>query len=62
MVKAYSVKAKKMVEMKNPTITQTARGGFMAKGICPETGVTVCAMMSKDAAEAAIKAGAKKAF
>jgi len=35
----------------------------MAKGKCPDCGTTVCAMMSKDKAEAAIKAGeAKKNF
>jgi len=62
-IMAYSVKAKKKVAMKDPVIVQTARGGYMAKGKCPETGVTVCAMMSKENAEKAIKSGeAKKNF
>ncbi len=62
MVQGYSVKAKKKVEIKDPVIVQTARGGYMAKGKCPETGITVCAMMSKDDAEKAISEGAKKSF
>jgi hypothetical protein len=63
MVTGYSVKAKKKVKIKDPVIVQTAKGGYMAKGKCPETGITVCAMMSKDNADKAIKSGeAKKAF
>lgn len=62
MVQGYSVKAKKKVEIKDPVIVQTARGGYMAKGKCPETGITVCAMMSKENAEKAIAEGAKKGF
>jgi hypothetical protein len=62
MVQGYSVKAKKKVEIQNPVIVQTARGGYMAKGKCPETGITVCAMLSKENAEKAIKEGAKKSF
>jgi hypothetical protein len=57
------MKCKSQVEIKDPAITQTARGGFMAKGTCPHhPETTVCAMMSKDNAEKAIKAGAKKAY
>ncbi|MBU0958920.1 MAG: hypothetical protein KKB31_03155 [Nanoarchaeota archaeon] len=63
MVNGYCVKCKKKgVELKNPEIHQTAKGGFMAKGKCGTCGTTVCAMMSKDNADKAIKAGAKKAF
>jgi hypothetical protein len=64
MVKGYCVKCKKKgVEMKEPKITQTARGGYMAKGKCPTCGTTICAMMSKANAEKAISDGeAKKAF
>ncbi|MFH1327138.1 MAG: DUF5679 domain-containing protein [archaeon] len=64
MVEAYCVKCKKKgVKMKDPAINQTARGGYMAKGKCLSCGTTMCAMMSKDKAEAAIKAGeAKKNF
>jgi len=63
MVEAYCVKCKKKGQnMKDPVINQTARGGFMAKGKCPDCGTTMCAMMSKEKAEAAIKEGAKKNF
>jgi len=64
MVKAYCVKCKvKGREMKSPEITQTARGGYMAKGKCSSCGTSMCAMMSKDNAEKAIQKGeAKKAF
>ena len=58
----YSVKAKKKVEIIDPVISMTAKGGYMAKGKCPETGITVCAMMSKDNAEKAVADGAKKAY
>lgn len=53
-IQGYSVKAKKKVDIKDPVISKTARGGFIAKGKCPETGITVCAMMSKENAEKAI--------
>ena len=64
MVKAYCVKCKKKgQEMKDPTIVKTSRGGFMAKGKCPDCGTSMCAMMSKDNAEKAMKSGeAKKGF
>ncbi|MBU0894168.1 MAG: hypothetical protein KKF48_01165 [Nanoarchaeota archaeon] len=64
MVKGYCVKCKKKgQEMKDATIGQTARGGYMAKGACKSCGTKMCAMMSKDNAEKAIKAGeAKKNF
>ncbi len=63
MVKAYCVKCKKKgQEMKNPEVVQTARGGYMSKGNCPDCGTKMCAMMSKDNAEKAIQDGAKKSF
>jgi hypothetical protein len=64
MVNGYCVKCKaKGVELKDPAIHQTSRGGYMAKGKCGKgCGTTVCAMMSKDNAEKAMKDGAKKAF
>jgi len=64
MVEAYCVKCKKKGQkMKSPKINKTTRGGFMAKGQCPDCGTTMCAMMSKDKAEAAMKSGeAEKAF
>jgi hypothetical protein len=64
MVEAYCVKCKKKGQkMKEPVINQTARGGFMAKGKCPECGTSMCAMLSADNAEKAVKAGeAKKGY
>ena len=58
-ITAYCVKCKqKGVEMKDAKIVQTAKGGYMAKGTCSKDGqTTVCAMMSKDNAEKAIKDG-----
>jgi hypothetical protein len=62
-IQGYSVKAKKKVDIQEPVISKTSKGGFIAKGKCPETGITVCAMMSKDTAEKAIADGeAKKGF
>ena len=63
MVQGRCMKCKKQVDIKDPEIVQTARGGYMAKGKCPvHTETTVCAMISKDNAEKAIKEGAKKSF
>jgi len=62
MVEGYCVKCKKKGQkMKDPEIVQTARGGYMAKGMC-DCGTKMCAMMSKDNAEKAISQGAKKGF
>lgn len=53
---------KKGTEINGAVIHQTPKGGFMAKGACPTCGTTVCAMMSKTNAEAALANGeAKKA-
>ncbi len=64
MVEAYCVKCKKKgTKMQNAVIGQTAKGGYMAKGKCGNCGTVMCAMMSKDKADAAIKIGeAKKDF
>ena len=63
MVTGNCVKCKeKGVELSMPEIHQTKTGGFMAKGKHEKCGTTVCAMMSKDTAEKAIQAGAKKAY
>jgi hypothetical protein len=49
--------------MKDVSMTQTSRGGFMAKGKCESCGTTVCRICSKDNAEKAISSGeAKKAY
>jgi len=63
MVEAYCVKCKKKGQkMSGVEIVQTAKGGYMAKGKCPACGTSMCAMMSKDNADKAIKEGAKKSF
>jgi hypothetical protein len=63
MVEAYCVKCKKKgQQMKDAVINQTQKGGYMAKGKCPDCGTVMCAMMSKDNAEKAIKSGAKKGY
>ena len=64
MVKGYCVVCKeKGVKMNAPEIVQTARGGYMAKGTCSKCNKTkMCAMLSKENAEKAIKEGAKKSF
>lgn len=64
-MKAYCVVCKeKGVDMKDPEIVQTKKGGFMAKGICSKCNKTkVCAMISKDNAEKAVADGeAKKGY
>ena len=63
MVVAYCVKCKKKgQEMKSPVINKTSKGGFMAKGKCPDCDTTMCAMMSKVNAEKAMEDGAGKNF
>lgn len=61
MVKAYCVKCKeKGVTMKDPVINETAKGGFMAKGLHEKCGTKMCAMMSKANADKAIESGEAK--
>ncbi len=63
MATAYCVKCKeKGVEMLDPAIHQTKKGGFMAKGSCGKCSTTLCAIMSKDNAEKAIADGVTKAY
>ena len=69
MVEGYCVVCKdkggiKKRKMKDPVIEKTSRGGFIAKGICSNCNKTkMCAMMSKENAEKAIKDGeAKKGY
>jgi len=52
--------AKKGVLMKDAKISKTAKGGYMAKGVCAKCGTKMCAMMSKETAEAALKSGEAK--
>jgi hypothetical protein len=56
------MKCQKQMDMKNPEIVKTARGGFMGRGTCTKCGTNMSAMMSKVNAEAAVKAGAKKGY
>ena len=57
-MEAYCVKCKeKGVEMKDPKIHITAKGGFMAKGTCSKCGCGMCAIMSKEKADAAVASG-----
>jgi len=63
MVEAYCVKCKKKGQkMKDAVVAQTSRGGYIAKGKCPICSTTMCAMLSKENAEKAVKEGAKKSF
>ena len=63
MATGYCVKcSEKGVELTDAEIVQTAKGGFMAKGKHAKCGTTVCAIMSKDNAEKAVKEGAKKSY
>lgn len=63
MAKGYCVKCKENgVELTAPEVVQTKKGGFMAKGKHEKCGTTVCAMMSKENAEKAVKDGAKKGY
>jgi len=64
MVQGYCVKCKvKGREMKNVSIKQNVRGGYMAQGACASCGTKMSAMMSKENAEKVIKSGeAKKAY
>lgn len=57
------MKCKEQKDMVNVDMTQTARGGFMAKGKCASCGTGVCKIMSKADAEKAVADGvAKKAY
>ena len=63
MVQGHCMKCKEKVNMKDATISQTSRGGYMAKGKCSKCGTSMAAIMSKDNAEKAMKSGeAKKGF
>tara|TARA_Y100000031_G_scaffold156550_1_gene211596 strand:- start:1403 stop:1648 length:246 start_codon:yes stop_codon:yes gene_type:complete len=69
MVEGYCVVCKdsggtKKRKLKDPVISKTSRGGFIAKGKCSNCNkTTVCRIMSKDNAEKAIKSGeAKKGY
>lgn len=57
------MKCREQKDMKDIEMTQTKRGGFMAKGKCVDCGTGVCRIMSKTDAEAAVTDGtAKKTY
>ena len=57
------MKCREQKDMKDVEMTQTKKGGYMAKGKCVTCGTTICKIMSKDNAEKAMSSGeAKKAF
>ena len=53
---AYCMKTKKKETMVNAVIEKTKNNGYMAKGETAE-GNKMCAMMSKETADAAVKSG-----
>jgi len=62
-MEGHCMKCKTKRKMKDVEMTQTARGGFMAKGCCTECGTKMCSIKSKVDAEAAIASSeAKKAY
>lgn len=57
------MKCKEQREIKDPVIAMTAKGGFMAKGVCSVCGTKMAKILSKDSAERAIESGeAKKGY
>ena len=62
MVQGHCMKCKEKRDMKDAAISQTARGGFMAKGTCTSCGTKMAAIMSKDNAEKAVAEGVKKDY
>lgn len=62
MITGYCVKCKeKGVTLEGVAIHQTKKGGFMAKGKHGKCGTTVCCIMSKEKADAAVASGVPKA-
>ncbi len=62
-IEGRCMRCKAQKVMKDVNMTQTSRGGYMAKGKCSECECGMCKIMSKDNALKAISDGeAKKAF
>lgn len=62
MIQGRCMRCKTQKDIQGAKIVRTARGGYMAKGTC-KCGCKMCAMLSKDNAEKAMKSGeAKKGF
>lgn len=47
MTDGYCVKCKKTVTMKDPKESKTSKGTRIAKGKCPNCGITVCRILGK---------------
>jgi coenzyme F420-reducing hydrogenase gamma subunit len=62
MVEGRCMGCKTQMKMKDPVVSKTARGGFIAKGVCSKCGTKMAAMMSEEKAKAAIAEGAKKGY
>lgn len=62
MVKGRCMRCQTQMDMKNPEIVQTKRGGYMGRGKCVKCDTNMSAMMSKENAEKAVKEGAKKGY
>ena len=63
MIEGRCMRCKENMPMKDAEMTQTSRGGFMAKGKCSKCGCGMCKIFSKENAEKAISEGdAKKAY
>jgi len=56
-IEGRCMKCKEQKEMKDPKMTKTSRGGFMAKGKCSVCGCGMCRIMSKSDAEKAVSDG-----
>jgi len=57
------MKCKEQKPMKDVQMVQTARGGYMAKGVCSTCGTGMCKILSKENAEKAVASKeAKKAY
>ncbi len=62
-MEARCMKCKSQQKMADTLMTQTSRGGYMAKGKCSVCGCGMCKIMSKDDAMKAVSSGeAKKSF
>jgi len=62
-IEGRCMKCKETKAMKDAQMTQTSRGGYMAKGKCVDCGCGMCRIMSKVDAEKAVSSGkAKKAY
>lgn len=59
ILEAYCLKTKQKEAFIDPTISQTAKGGYICKGVSKD-GHKMSLLMSKANAEAAVAAGVKK--